>query len=163
MRSPGRDQQGATPSIRMGEMAVAVQEGILQTLLGSCIGLALHDRKRKVGGLAHILLPRSNGKTDLPGKFVDTAIPTLIRRLEEQGGKKLELVAKIAGGASMFATQATNNIGLANLQASEQLLAELRIPIVASDCGGGKGRRMSLDVQTGSVTIQIVGCEPFAL
>ena len=68
----------ASGSIRMGEMSVAADGVQLRTLLGSCVGLALHDRRHKVGGLAHIVLPRARGKTDRPGKFVDTAIPTLI-------------------------------------------------------------------------------------
>ena len=53
-------------SIRMGEMAVAINDGVLRTLLGSCIGLVLYDRKRKVGGLAHVVLPESRGETDRP-------------------------------------------------------------------------------------------------
>ena len=47
----------ATPSIRMGEIAVASasdEDTVLRTLLGSCIGVALYDRQRGVAGLAHV-------------------------------------------------------------------------------------------------------------
>ena len=162
--SGAADRQGATHRpIRMCEMAVAVAEGTLRTLLGSCIGLALYDRKGRVGGLAHILLPRSNGKTDSPGKFVDTAVPSLIRAMEERAGATLDLVGKIAGGATMFANRAMTNIGLANVEASERVLREFRIPIVARDCGGEKGRRMSFDVRTGLVIVEVVGQEAVSL
>ncbi len=147
----------------MGEMSVAMNDGVLRTLLGSCMGVALYDSKRKVGGLAHIVLPESRGKTDSPGKFVDTAIPTLIQKMEQVGGNNLKLRAKIAGGASMFPKAVTRNIGLQNLEATERLLCRLSIPVVARDCGGGQGRRMSLDTVTGIVVIEVVGLDPAEL
>ena len=57
--SGGRSITTTPPSIRMGEMAVAINDGVLRTLLGSCIGLALYDQNRRVGGLAHVVLPDS--------------------------------------------------------------------------------------------------------
>ena len=44
MTSGERAMTIVPPSIRMGEMAVAREDGVLRTLLGSCIGLALYDR-----------------------------------------------------------------------------------------------------------------------
>ncbi len=140
-----------------------MNDGVLRTLLGSCIGLALYDRKHKVAGLAHIVLPTSREPTELPGKFVDTAIPSLVRDMEELAGLALKPIAKIAGGANMFSTSAERTIGLQNIEASERLLAQLRIPIVARHCGGQQGRRMSLDTQTGRVVVEIVGLDPVEL
>ncbi len=151
------------PSLRMGEMCVADDGDPLRTLLGSCLGLALYDRKRKIGGLAHIVLPESRGATDRPGKFVDTAVPALIDQMEQLAGQKLKLTAKIAGGASMFATTVTACIGLQNIESCERLLRDLRIPVLAKHCGGEQGRRMTLDTETGKVTIEIVGQDPIAL
>jgi chemotaxis protein CheD len=131
--------------------------------LGSCIGLALHDRQHKVGGLAHIVLPSSRGNTDRDGKCVDTAIPALIRRMEKLAGSKLSLTAKMAGGASMFSTTVAARIGLQNIESCERMLGDLGIPIVARHCGGEQGRRMSLDTANGKVTIEIVGKDPIEL
>ena len=147
----------------MGEMAVAMNEGVLLTLLGSCVGVALYDRKRKVGGLAHIVLPKSREPVELPGKFVDTAIPALLAEMKGLAGESIRPVAKLAGGANMFAAQSGRNIGKENLDAAEQLLKQKGIPIIAHDGGGEKGRRMSLDVATGVVRIEIVGCEAIEL
>ena len=151
------------PSIRMGEMSVAWKGGELRTLLGSCIGLALYDRRHKVGGLAHIVLPQAQGKTDRPGKFVDTAIPSLVEQMEKLAGNKLKLTAKLAGGASMFSTTVAAKIGLQNIESCQRLLGELGIPIVAEHCGGEQGRRMTLNTANGAVVIEIVGHEPIAL
>ncbi|NIM63501.1 MAG: chemotaxis protein CheD, partial [Acidobacteria bacterium] len=50
-----------------------------------------------------------------------------------------------------------------NLEATERLLASHGIPILARHVGGEQGRRMTLEVATGVVTIEIVGCEPVTL
>lgn len=155
--------RATTTSIRMGDMSVASAGEELRTLLGSCIGLALYDRRQQIGGLAHIVLPTARGATDRPGKFVDTAIPALIEQMEKLASEKLRMTAKIAGGASMFTTTVAANIGRQNIEACEALLGALRIPIVAKHCGGGQGRRMSLDSKDGKVMIEIVGQDPIEL
>ena len=73
----------AFAQIRMGEMQVDRDGNSLRMLLGSCVGLALYDRCQKIGGFAHIVLPHSRGKSEHLGKFADTAIPTLIRSMQE--------------------------------------------------------------------------------
>lgn len=149
--------QTVTPSIRMGEMSVTGGGLQLQTLLGSCVGLALFDSRRKVGGLAHIVLPESHGRTGKPGKFVDTAIPQLIVQMNALAGMNVKPIAKLAGGASMFSTNASTQIGQQNIEACEILLRQLGIPILARHCGGDKGRRMLLDTSDGRVRIEVVG------
>ena len=141
----------------MCEMAVAMNDGHLRTLLGSCIGLVLFDGNLKVGGLAHMVIPRASGPTDTPGKYVDTAIPSLLRDMQRVAGQSLDLTARIAGGANMFSTEVTRTIGIQNIEATERILAELGIPIIGRHCGGEQGRRMTLDTMTGLITIDIVG------
>ncbi len=141
----------------MAEFAVADDGAVLRTLLGSCLGLALYDSRTKTGGLAHILLPHSNGNTDLPAKFVDTAIPALIAQMETVAGVCPRLVAKIAGGANMFSTSHPHPIGLQNIEAAEKLLKQLEVPIVARHLGGEQGRRMRFQTESGRVTIDVVG------
>ncbi|WP_010585913.1 chemotaxis protein CheD [Schlesneria paludicola] len=157
------DRDGTERKIGIGELDVIQGTGTLRTLLGSCIGLVLHDRKQCVGGLAHIVLPTSNGETRLPGKFADTALPELLRLIQRAGGKPGNLTAKIAGGANMFATTKMAGIGDQNLTMVERLLKDARIPVVGRHCGGQQGRRVAYDVQTGSVIVEIVGCPPVEL
>jgi chemotaxis protein CheD len=147
----------------MGELAVAQGDGVLRTLLGSCIGIALYDRRQAVGGLAHVVLPQSRKPDDPPGKFVDTAIPALLQAMSDVGTRPIKAEARIAGGANMFATTVTDTVGRRNIEACERLLAEHRIPLVARHCGGEQGRRMKLETSTGRVTIEIVGMDPIEL
>ena len=147
-------------SIRMGEMDAANTSVVLRTLLGSCVGIALYDRRRRVGGLAHVVLPDARGSNENPGKFVDTAVPALIEQMQALVPEPLRLSARIAGGAQMFAAAGTRRIGDQNIEAAETVLRAVRIPIVGRHCGGSKGRRMTLDVATGVIRIEVVGCEP---
>ncbi len=149
----------------MGEIAVARGEGTLRTLLGSCLGLVLYERRMHIGALAHIVLPDSQGRTEAPGKYVDTAVPAMLQRMQEYAdGAPLRLEARYAGGANMFAAaDPVNTVGVQNVQAVERILARLRIPVLGQHCGGSQGRRLRLDLATGIVTIEIVGVEPITL
>jgi chemotaxis protein CheD len=150
-------------SVAIGQWAVAAAPAKVRTLLGSCVGVVLHDRVACIGGVAHVVLPHSRGVTDHPGKFADTAIPAMIEDVERllRSKSRGRLVAKLIGGACMFqvATVANSsmNIGQLNQEAVEQILADLRIPILARELGGASGRNMTLDVATGVVSIKIPG------
>lgn len=160
---PERFARTAPPLIRMGEMRVTADGDKMHTLLGSCVGLALFDRRQQIGGLAHILLPESRGSGGNPAKFVDSAVPALMEAMRQIASQELRLIAKLAGGASMFAATGPERIGTQNVTACEVLLKELRIPLVARHCGGEKGRRMAFDTQSGKVVIEIAGQDPVEL
>lgn len=109
--------------------------------LGSCVGLIIHDREKGIGVLAHVMLPLSQGKRERPGKYADTAVEIMISELIKAGSNPRSLVAKIAGGASMFKSFSGNlNIGERNVEAIRKLLKERNIPIIGEDVGGDMGR-----------------------
>jgi len=95
--------------IGIGELAVAKNPAVIVTLgLGSCVGVCLRDPKKKIGGLVHVMLPRSpGGEVSKPGKYADTGIKKLVEEIEKIGGNLKNLEAKIAGGAAMFGSKST--------------------------------------------------------
>jgi chemotaxis protein CheD len=152
-------------SVPIGRWGVVAAPKQIRTLLGSCAGVVLHDRAGRLGGVAHIVLPDSRGELDHPGKFADTAIPGMIADLERLMGRSSRgrLTAKVVGGASMFQTGPALNIGRMNQDAVDQVLAGLGIPVLARDVGGGSGRRLTLDVASGIVTIRVPGGEDYVI
>ena len=141
-------------AVGMGQIAVASGSGTLRTLVGSCVSIALYDPRLHLAGLAHVLLPESHGTTDEPGRFADTAITELLRQLTKlSGDKQPHWRAKIAGGAAMFPGHEEVTIGTQNIAAVETLLHKNRIPITTKACGGEQGRKVSIDVATGSMNI----------
>lgn len=114
--------------------------------LGSCIAVVLHDKKKKTGGIAHVMLPNSNGKDERPGKFADTAVPKILENMVAQGSNKRDIIAKIAGGSSMFRQFKGNlDIGGRNIEAVKEALNLQRIPLEGEDTGGNMGRSIMYD------------------
>jgi chemotaxis protein CheD len=151
----------AETMVRMGELAVSSMPGdVLVSLgLGSCIGLALIDRRMGIAGLAHVVLPQSQGHGRAnPRKFADLAVPEMLSDLEELGARKVRLEAVLVGGASMFAVSAASlEVGQRNEAAVREVLQAQRIPVVAAATGGSKGRTIRVDVATSAVTVREAG------
>jgi len=137
-------------------------DGVTTLGLGSCVGIALRDPVTLIGGLAHIMLPDStairNSGSNL-AKFADTGIVELVRQMELLGAKRSRMVAKIAGGAAMFASARSDivQVGQRNVEATEETLRKLQIPIIAKDCGANYGRTVIFYPETGEYHIRAVG------
>jgi len=149
--------------VGMAELKVARHPAILTTLgLGSCIGIALYDRKTKNIGLVHIMLPSSAIATAHANraKFADTGIHDLVEEMKGIGSDVKNIVAKIAGGAQMFSFASQNDsmkIGQRNIEATKAVLAELNIPIIAEDTGGNYGRTIELSSEDGVLKVKTIG------
>ena len=146
-----------SPMVGMAQLALVAKPDRARAVVGSCIGLGLYHSRAGIAMLGHIVLPNSGGRSGPPGKFADTAIPHMIEQMQSQGAGKPGLVAKIAGGANMFATSGPLQIGQQNATAVLELLKELSIPVAAEHVGGTKGRRITVDSGTGELAIEIVG------
>ena len=152
--------------VLMGELAVSSEPGhVLVSLgLGSCIGLALVDRKLGIAGLAHVVLPESQGHDEANPRFADHAVPELVSALEAAGARRMRLEAVLVGGASMFAVAASNlEVGQRNEAAVLAQLKRLRIPVRAVATGGNTGRTIRVDVETGAVTYREAGGDDIEL
>jgi chemotaxis protein CheD len=149
----------------MGEMVISANpETELMALgLGSCIGLAMVDRAAGVAGLAHVMLPESDGAGAPAAKFADTAVPELLERVCDAGARRSRLQIAIAGGASMFAGSQSLDIGARNQQAVREALQRANLRCDAAETGGNQGRTMRVSVGTGSVTSRAAGQQPIEL
>ncbi|MFI3200168.1 MAG: chemotaxis protein CheD [Eubacteriales bacterium] len=149
--------------VGMADTKVCKGPDALITLgLGSCVGIAIRDPNKKVGGLAHAMLPDSTKIThnSNKNKFVDTGIDELIRMMVEEGAERRRLVAKLAGGAQMFNFNNSPNairVGERNVEAAIEKLGQLRIPILAKDVGDSYGRTVTFYPEDGSFKISAVG------
>ena len=129
--------------------------------LGSCLGVSLYDPQTKIGGLLHIMLPDSKQSraTDNPAKFADTGIPLMLDEVLKMGASRSRLVAKMAGGAQMFAfANATDvmRVGSRNVAASKEILQKLGIRLVGEDTGANYGRTVQIDLTNGVYTVKTI-------
>ena len=149
--------------VGMADLNICVSpDGITTLGLGSCVGIALRDPVTKIGGLAHIMLPDSKeikNNSNIP-KFADTGIDELVKQVVAKGASRSRLVAKIAGGAQMFAFNsgnATMRVGERNVAATLKKLKELNIPVLAQDTGDSYGRTVIFYPESGDFVIRAVG------
>ena len=153
--------------VGMADLKVCKSPDALTTLgLGSCIGACIYDPATKVAGMVHFMLPDSTRikNNQNIAKFGDTGIAETIRLMEALGAKKSRMVAKIAGGAKMFATSAASlpnmNVGENNIEAARKAFKEFGISIIAEDVGLNYGRTIEFFAEDGKLKIKSVGKEP---
>jgi chemotaxis protein CheD len=146
--------------VRIGEFRTTRTGGtpLVAVGLGSCVGVVVVDRTAGVTGLAHVMLPSSDGhKSSSAGKFADRAIPALLAELEVAGGRRMHFEAWLAGGARMFAAaKGSLDIGDRNAEAVRAALTAARVPIRGTELGGSAGRTMRAD-GSGRVTVKAAG------
>jgi chemotaxis protein CheD len=148
--------------VRLGAIAVSNGGETLSALgLGSCVAVIVHDPKSCVGGLAHVVLPSqslSRARAN-PARSADTAIPLLAAQMVEHGATPNRIVARLVGGASMFAdllATGTVHIGERNIVACRLALRKAGIPVVAESVGGKRSRSVWFDVGNGTVTVRSI-------
>lgn len=139
---------------RVGIGDVVVEQGdvVLSAYgVGSCVALAFYCATKKVGGLAHILLPFGE---DHSTKYPKGAIAELLRQFGLFALAPGDIVAKIVGGATMFENFLKQAIGKRNVAETKEALKKHHIPVVAEDVLGNWGRSVFFNVRTGVVVVK---------
>ena len=166
--------------VTMGEGVVAKAPHIISSLgLGSCVAVALLDIKRQIGGLAHIMISNSPQMPEIQNtentpfvinksintnqqyKSADPAITTLLKLLQAEGTERKNMIAKMAGGAQMFAEYKNSyrGIGEDNIIAIRDILKREEIPLTGEDVGGHRGRNVKLYLNSGKLIVTTFGKE----
>lgn len=149
--------------VGMADLNVAKSPQKIRTSgLGSCVGVVIYDETTKICGMAHVMLPNSSlGKPETmnKAKYADTALDVLLERLKKLGARPSKYKAKLAGGAQMFkfsSSSDTMRIGPRNVDAVKEKLKQLKICIIAEDCGGTSGRTIEFDPVSSKLSIRTV-------
>lgn len=159
MTSPAAESRRV--SVGIGQLAISKDpvEVLVAYGLGSCIGVSCYDPQSRVSGMAHILLPSSEGKRAEerePARFADTGIDLLVERMAAAGAVPRRLVVKVAGGAAVLgpANAEKFKIGERNAEAITERLKRHGLRPGAMDLGGTKGRTMELHPATGKTYVR---------
>lgn len=154
--------------IHIAELFAGNDEFVITTNgVGSCIIVLLYDKVARIGGMAHAILPHAKLLEDEEGaplfdaegrgfaKYADQAVDALLKYVESLGGERKRLIAKLVGGARMFALLEGDKYGIGwrNTEAAREKLSELGIPIETEVTGGTVGRNVRFDCATGIAEI----------
>lgn len=150
--------------VGIGDIKIAEAPNILETRgLGSCVGVTVYDTKKKIGGLAHVMLPcysKCNEVLTEATKFryANYSLPFMISKMIFMGCSTDNMIGKIFGGASMFKRKSkTLDIGKKNVEAAKKFLRDNSVKLVAQHVEGEMGRSIFFNLNSGVVKVIIYG------
>jgi chemotaxis protein CheD len=138
-----------------GQVYVTRDAVNISTILGSCAAVCLWDRRKKIGGMNHYLLPGGEGNSANPYRYGNYANEALLNKMLALGCELKDLQAKIFGGASQFSADPENSLGTQNVKLAEEFLQAHRIPVLVTDVSGKRGRRLSFRTDDGTTSLKI--------
>lgn len=157
---------GYTPRlVGIAQMVISdvPQDILIAPNLGSCLGIAVFDRRRRLGGLVHCLLPVSTSNPEKakqePSMFVDTGLVNLLNQMVSRGAQRGDLVISVAGGSNINDDGNVFEIGKKNYTVLRKVLWKNNLLIKAEHVGDRISRTVSLRVETGEVWLKINGEE----
>jgi chemotaxis protein CheD len=137
-----------TYTLHPGDVVLAERGDRVETLLGSCIAIALTDPRYTIGAMCHFVHHRQlNAERRPDTTYADWAVAEMYRLLRQRGINPLLCVAYVVGGGNMFPHIVTaRHVGQDNARWALARLAEDGIHVVHQDTGGSHYRRMAWTV-----------------
>lgn len=143
--------------IQQGEAIVTTEPLVLQTTLGSCVSVTVHDPVTGIGGMCHAVMPEASDDSDHSLRYVDQAIEHLCNAMAEHKIPRHRVTAKVIGGSSVAPRSPEalmpTAVGPQNVLTAFDRLAHAGLKVGAHDTGGKRGRRLLFVVPTGDVYV----------
>jgi len=146
-----------------GELYMTAQDVVIATTLGSCVSACIWDHKLGIGGMNHFMLPLTDkeahgvdwwqrGLASDATRYGNFAMEHLINNILKNGGKKINLQAKVFGGGKVL--QHMSDVGERNIEFVEHYLHSENITIVSSDLGSFTPRKILFEPRTGKAYVK---------
>lgn len=136
-----------------GHLRIATEPLEVTTILGTCVSICLFDSEGR-GGINHFLLAKWSGPPPGLPRYGNIATQQLIDGLKALGAEPRDLKAKVFGGMLSAVRSKGHDLGAANAREALSLLDSFRIPVVASDLGGDRPRKLIFHTDTGDVWVK---------
>ncbi len=148
--------------VGLGEIVVTNDADVVLMVpgIGSCIVVCVYHQRTGWAGMAHVVLPSSQGRKDATNKpfwFADIAVPHLIKEFVERGAYRPNCA--VVGGANVLPSLAMPSV------ASQAPIGELNaravlehlngsVNLVAKLIGGQNGMVARLHVADGILVVK---------
>ena len=158
-----KQKNSVVAKILPGEFYIARDNITIATTLGSCIAVCIWDKKAKVGGMNHFMLPLTDKKahevnwgqrgiTSDATRYGNFAMEHLINVILKNGGKRVDLVAKVFGGGKVL--KQISDIGQRNIEFAIQYLQMENIEIENTDLGNTYPRKVIFEPTSGRAFVK---------
>jgi chemotaxis protein CheD len=141
--------------IFVGDVVTSTTPVVIETLLGSCVAVCLHDTELHFGGMNHILLAGS-GRDGKSTRFGVYAMELLINEMMKIGGNRKKFVAKAFGGANIVQSVKYSSIGEDNAEFVRNFLETEKIPLISQRMGGTQPVHLDFRTDLGKATVHTV-------
>ena len=139
--------------VNTGEVKVGSGRVILRSVaIGSCVVIAAYDCKKKIGAMAHIMLPGSAPKKSREKtRYAADAIDKMMKQMSSVGAKTGDIEVCLVGGANVLQRK-DDNICKENIKSTTSLLNERNIAVRTTVLGGTERKGVFLDVESGDMS-----------
>ncbi|MDE1965429.1 MAG: chemoreceptor glutamine deamidase CheD [Xanthomonadaceae bacterium] len=146
-----------------GEYYVSRQDELISTVLGSCVSACIYDRRLRLGGMNHFMLPEPSGERGAErdswsatvgraARYGNDAMEHLINALLKEGSRREDWEIKLFGGGKVL-TQMTD-VGQRNIAFVKRYLETERLPVAAADLGDIYPRQVQFFPATGKARVR---------
>jgi chemotaxis protein CheD len=145
--------------VQAGEIKTGTKDEVLiSSPLGSCIAVVAYDVKRKIGGIAHVMLPGKSPKKNGHDKnrHAIDAIEKLLIKLQGSGALETNIEVCLIGGANVLKKEddtLTHDI----IDSVQDTIKKNKMKLRASSLGGFERRSAILNIKAGMVYYTIGG------
>ncbi len=152
-------------TVGISEMAISTKlDDVLVThSLGSCVGVALFDPVKNIGGLIHCMLPTSVKEPEKsqinPHMFVDSGVTALLQEIFNLGCERANLICKVAGAGHPMDDSGLFKIGERNYSILKKILWRNNILIKGELIGDKTAKTMFLHMDSGKTIVKVIGKE----
>lgn len=137
--------------VKPGYLAYAKDPSLIYSVCGNGVIVILHDRLKKIGGMAHCIYPKVKFSEKATNYHADAAISSLVRAMTKNGlSQTLQLDAHVFGGGSRGYAQDRAQKAIKRVR---RILNKYHIRVVSEDVGGNLGRKILFNTQSGEVLI----------
>ncbi len=147
----------------IGQYLTVTKEGIVYSVLGSCLGIIFYDKTNKYGCFCHGFLPQCQQKECQLGclsdtRYVNCAIEKMVREFKSKNLdiKKAYIALVGSGNLLQSASSQNSSIGELNYQSALNTLKKYGLRPHFIDVGETKARKFYFDVQTGKLKVEII-------
>jgi chemotaxis protein CheD len=139
--------------VNTGEVIVSDENVVLRSVaLGSCIAIAAYHPTKKIGAMAHVMLPgRAPEKAEEKTKYAANGIQEMIERMTGAGADRDDIQVCLVGAGNVLGKK-DDTICKDNIESTKKLLEGEHITVRGTVLGGKERKGVFLDVETGRVS-----------
>jgi len=141
--------------VNTGQVKIGIEKIVLRSLaIGSCVVIAAYDPKKRLGAMAHVMLPGYSPQKSDPGektKYAADAIDYLLLQLTQAGTKIPNIVTFLVGAGNVLQKK-DDTICKNNIRSITELLKEKQISVKAAVLGGTKRKSVFLDIDNAYIS-----------